>query len=92
MNLSDNGSDEYNSGDDNQDKDKNSDAIKSEQKRPGNLKAESLHKKADESDEEGKKNIKIEGLYDPAEYMNLNVSTEITELFKYITRLRKKAF
>ena len=58
-----------------------------EQKRPGNAKAEALQKREDESgDEEGKRQLKIEGLYNPADYANLNVSTEITELFKYITR------
>ena len=61
--------------------------VKNEPKRPGNVKAQALQKKDDDSgDEEGKKNIKIEGLYDPADYASLNVSTEITELFKYITR------
>lgn len=82
--------DEYNSGDENheQEKDKGSEEIqKSEQKRPGNMKAEALQKKEEDSgDEDGKKAIKIEGLYNPADYANLNVSTEITELFKYITR------
>lgn len=91
FNLSDNGSDEYNSGEENQEKEKNSDGMKSEQKRPAaNAKAESLQRKAEESDDENKKNIKIEGLYDPADYASLNVSTEIKELFKYITRFKRK--
>lgn len=60
-----------------------------EQKRPGNAKAEALQKREEDSgDEEGKKQLKIEGLYNPADYASLNVSTEITELFKYITRFK----
>lgn len=81
--------DEYNSGDDNQqqEKDKASDIQKSEPKRNAGMKAEALQKKEEDSgDEDGKKQLKIEGLYNPADYTNLNVSTEITELFKYITR------
>lgn len=90
-----NHSDEYNSGDDNQnqgqDREKvSTEMVKNEQKRPGNAKAEALQKREEDSgDEDGKKNIKIEGLYDPADYAALNVSTEITELFKYITRFFK---
>lgn len=76
---------EYKSGDEN--KQHEDEAPVQEQKRAaaGNQKAAALQKR-DESDDEGKKSVKIPGIYDPADYSNLNVSTEITELFKYVTR------
>ncbi len=40
----------------------------------------------DGSDDEDKKAGKIVGGYNPDEYSNLNVTQEIQELFKYITR------
>ncbi|XP_033641231.1 intraflagellar transport protein 46 homolog isoform X2 [Asterias rubens] len=39
----------------------------------------------DDEEEEGQ-NMALEGAYDPAEYENLPVSSEIKELFQYITR------
>ncbi|XP_038065243.1 intraflagellar transport protein 46 homolog isoform X2 [Patiria miniata] len=39
----------------------------------------------DEEEEEGR-NMALEGAYDPAEYENLPVSSDIKELFQYITR------
>jgi hypothetical protein len=48
-----------------------------------------LRKKQEEedgSDDEDKKTGKIIGGYNPDEYANLNVTQEIQELFKYITR------
>eukprot|EP00057_Strongylocentrotus_purpuratus_P009443 XP_011663917.1 PREDICTED: intraflagellar transport protein 46 homolog [Strongylocentrotus purpuratus] len=43
---------------------------------------------ADDSDDEkqGKLGSRLEGAYDPAEYENLAVTSEIKELFQYITR------
>ncbi|XP_030580886.1 intraflagellar transport protein 46 homolog [Archocentrus centrarchus] len=40
----------------------------------------------DESEEDGKSHKAPEGLYNPADYANLPVSTDIKELFQYITR------
>lgn len=40
----------------------------------------------DESEEDSKLHKAPEGLYDPADYANLPVSTDIKELFQYITR------
>lgn len=40
----------------------------------------------DEEDEDEEPSVTTEGAYDPAEYANLPVSTEIKDLFQYITR------
>lgn len=40
----------------------------------------------EEDEEEDGRNMTLEGAYDPAEYENLPVSSDIKELFQYITR------
>ncbi len=40
----------------------------------------------EESDDDDEPSRALEGAYDPADYANLPVSTEIKELFQYITR------
>merc|ERR1719192_1492809 len=40
----------------------------------------------DDDEEEDGRNMALEGAYDPAEYENLPVSSDIKELFQYITR------
>jgi hypothetical protein len=76
---------EYKSGDENKQQEEEPPIQEQKRAAAGNQKAAALQKK-DDSDDEGKKSFKIPGIYDPADYSNLNVSTEITELFKYITR------
>lgn len=40
----------------------------------------------DEDEDDDEPSVATEGAYDPAEYANLPVSTEIKDLFQYITR------
>lgn len=40
----------------------------------------------DDDEDEDEPSVAIEGTYDPADYANLPVSTEIKDLFQYITR------
>lgn len=40
----------------------------------------------DEDEDDDEPSVTTEGAYDPAEYANLPVSTEIKDLFQYITR------
>lgn len=40
----------------------------------------------EETDDDDEPGLPPEGAYDPADYANLPVSTEIKELFQYITR------
>lgn len=40
----------------------------------------------EDSDDDDEPGPALEGAYDPADYANLPVSTEIKELFQYITR------
>ncbi|CAL1537177.1 unnamed protein product [Lymnaea stagnalis] len=45
----------------------------------------------DDDDDEDEDHPQVEGAYDPAEYENLSVSSEIKELFQYITRYTPQA-
>jgi intraflagellar transport protein 46 len=42
----------------------------------------------DDEDEEAGDNENVPGQYNPADYANLNVTDEVKDLFKYITRFR----
>ncbi|TNM93935.1 hypothetical protein fugu_002111 [Takifugu bimaculatus] len=44
----------------------------------------------DDDEDEDEPSVAIEGTYDPADYANLPVSTEIKDLFQYITRYSPK--
>uniref|UniRef100_H3CAK2 Intraflagellar transport protein 46 homolog n=1 Tax=Tetraodon nigroviridis TaxID=99883 RepID=H3CAK2_TETNG len=49
--------------------------------------SDGTHKEDDEDDDDDDEpSVATEGAYDPAEYANLPVSTEIKDLFQYITR------
>ncbi|XP_074656371.1 intraflagellar transport protein 46 homolog [Tubulanus polymorphus] len=45
----------------------------------------------DDDDDEDEHGVALEGAYDPADYENLPVSSEIKELFQYITRYTPQA-
>lgn len=47
---------------------------------------DSDEEESDEDDDDDEPTETLEGVYDPADYSNLPVTTEIRELFQYITR------